>query len=70
MTPAAPGRMDPLERGEFANCPGKLEGDALERALQARALRAHLQARQAYADWEAGRPPDPEVAFWMRDDPA
>lgn len=61
-------RTEVIERAEFVSQPGRLEGEALERALEARALRAHLHEKEAYANWKEGRAPEPDIAFWTRDD--
>ena len=61
-------RTEVIERAEFRNHPGRLEGQALARALEARALRAHLHEKEAYANWKEGRAPQPDIAFWTRDD--
>lgn len=71
MNPANAGRShraEVIERAEFVCQPGKLEGEALERALEARALRAHLHEKEAYANWKEGRAPEPDIAFWTRND--
>ena len=31
-------------------------------------LRAHLHEKEAYANWKEGRTPQPDIAFWTRDD--
>ena len=52
------------ESADFVCTPAVLTGAALERSLKARALRAHLHARQELRDHQHGSPEDPELAFW------
>ena len=61
-------RIEIVDTAEFVCNPGRLSGEALARAREDRLLRAHFEEREAYEDWKAGREPDPEIAFWMRDD--
>ena len=61
-------RTEVIERAEFVSQPGRLEGEALDRAIAARALRAHLQEKEAYADWKEGRACEPDIAFWTTND--
>ena len=64
--------MDPplriLNHATLVCHPGRLEGEALKRALEARALRAHLQERDQFLAWREGIPEDPEITFWDWDD--
>ena len=57
-----------LEYATLVCRPGRLEGEALERSLAARALRAHLQERERFLAWKEGRPEDPEIEFWDHED--
>ena len=65
---AATERINIVDTAEFVCKPGPLSGEALTRARENRRLRAHFEKQEAFENWKAGHEPEPEIAFWMRDD--